>query len=71
MARDAQADAAFVPKGEKYMANIYQLARQRLATAGVTAVYGGDRCTFSEADTFFSWRRDRTTGRLASFIWLI
>ena len=71
MARDAQADAAFVPKGEKYMANIYQLARQRLATAGVTAVYGGDRCTFSEADAFFSWRRDRTTGRLASFIWLI
>ncbi|CCJ89500.1 COG1496: Uncharacterized conserved protein [Cronobacter turicensis 564] len=38
---------------------------------GVTAVYGGERCTLSESHDFFSYRRDRTTGRLASFIWLI
>lgn len=71
MARDAQAVNAFVPKGEKYMANLFELARQRLGNVGVTQLYGGDRCTYSEPDEFFSWRRDRTTGRLASFIWLI
>jgi len=71
MAKDPQADIAFVPRGEKYLADIYQLARQRLANVGVENVYGGDHCTFSESETFFSYRRDNTTGRMASFIWLI
>ncbi|RPH24187.1 peptidoglycan editing factor PgeF [Buttiauxella warmboldiae] len=71
MAKDSQAGSAFLPSGEKYLADLYTLARQRLSAVGVTEVYGGDRCTFSEADDFFSYRRDRTTGRMASFIWLI
>lgn len=71
MVKDPQADSAFVPRGEKYTADIYQLARQRLAHVGVENLYGGDRCTFSESETFFSYRRDKTTGRMASFIWLI
>jgi len=71
MAKDPHADSAFVPRGEKYLADIYQLARQRLANVGVENVYGGDHCTFSESETFFSYRRDNTTGRMASFIWLI
>ncbi|MFU0882660.1 purine nucleoside phosphorylase YfiH [Kluyvera cryocrescens] len=71
MAKDAKAVSAFRPAGDKYYADIYLLARQRLANIGVTAVFGGDRCTFSEKDDFFSYRRDRTTGRMASFIWLI
>lgn len=71
MAKDPQADLAFVPHGDKYLANIYQLARQRLANIGVENIHGGDRCTFSESETFFSYRRDNTTGRMASFIWLI
>lgn len=71
MAKDSQAVSAFRPAGEKYFADIYQLARQRLANVGVTAVFGGDRCTFSEKDDFFSYRRDGVTGRMASFIWLI
>lgn len=71
MAKDANAVSAFRPAGEKYYADIYQLARQRLGNIGVTALFGGDRCTFSEKDDFFSYRRDRTTGRMASFIWLI
>ncbi|WP_455425447.1 purine nucleoside phosphorylase YfiH [Dryocola sp. LX212] len=70
MQKDAKADAAFRPAGEKYFADIYDLARQRLANAGIGQVYGGDRCTHSEAGDFFSYRRDRITGRMASFIWL-
>ena len=71
MAVDAAADSAFIPAGEKYYADIYTLARQRLAKAGVTQVSGGDRCTFTQKQDFFSYRRDKTTGRMASFIWLI
>ncbi|WP_435945921.1 purine nucleoside phosphorylase YfiH [Dryocola sp. BD586] len=71
VAKDAKADAAFRPVDEKYYADIYTLARQRLANAGVEQVYGGNRCTHSEAGDFFSYRRDRITGRMASFIWLI
>ncbi|KNC06036.1 hypothetical protein AC791_18995 [Klebsiella sp. RIT-PI-d] len=66
----AEATHAFRPTGEKYLADIYLLARQRLARAGVTNVYGGDRCTFHEEQHFFSYRRDKTTGRMASFVWL-
>ncbi|MCP2005939.1 UNVERIFIED_ORG: YfiH family protein [Buttiauxella agrestis ATCC 33320] len=71
MAKDIHADSAFRPSGEKYIADIYTLARQRLSAVGINHVYGGDRCTYSEAGDFFSYRRDRTTGRMASFIWLI
>lgn len=71
MTKDERADSAFRPAGEKYYADIYQLARQRLARAGVTQVFGGERCTLREKDDFFSYRRDKSTGRMASFIWLI
>ena len=71
MAHDAQAQSAFLPAGDKYMADIYQLARQRLTRVGISQIYGGDRCTFTENGDFFSYRRDKTTGRMASFIWLI
>ncbi len=53
-----------------FMADIYQLARQRLQAAGVTAVYGGGDCTLTDSDRFFSYRRDGNTGRMASLIWL-
>ncbi|QLH63651.1 purine nucleoside phosphorylase YfiH [Serratia symbiotica] len=68
---DSAAVAAFVPHGDKFLADIYLLARQRLLRAGIQAVCGGGRCTFREMSHFFSYRRDRTTGRLASLIWLI
>jgi len=54
----------------KWLADLYGLARQRLAGAGVHAVYGGAHCTFSEPERFFSHRRDRRTGRQAALIWL-
>ena len=71
--RDPDAAAAFVPHpggGEgKWLADIYQLARIRLRNVGVTAVYGGGRCTFNERDAFFSYRRDGVTGRMAALVW--
>ena len=72
MADHAEAAAAFVPSvnAGRYMADIYQLARIRLAARGVTAVYGGGLCTFSDAERFYSYRRNPRTGRQASLVWL-
>ncbi len=67
---DPAAAGSFVPRQNgRYLVDLYGLARQRLAAAGVAAVYGGEFCTASEG-RFFSFRRDRTTGRMASLIWL-
>jgi YfiH family protein len=66
-----QAAEAFVPSANagKFMADIYKLARLRLAARGVTAVYGGGFCTVTDP-RFFSYRRSPRTGRFASLIWL-
>ena len=72
VADDSAAAAAFRPAGPagKWLADLYLLARQRLAALGVAGVYGGDACTFTEAARFFSYRRDGRTGRMASLVWL-
>ncbi len=54
----------------KYFADIYSLARCFLLRDGVNQVHGGDHCTVSEGERFFSYRRDGRTGRQASLIWL-
>lgn len=69
-----QAAAAFIVNGDpvhdKWLADIYQLARLRLKAAGVTRCYGGDYCTYTDSARFFSYRREPKTGRQASLIWL-
>jgi len=71
IADDAGAAACFAPKlPGKWLADIYGLARRRLQRAGVAAIYGGNFCTVSDPDRFFSYRRDGVTGRQASLIWL-
>jgi YfiH family protein len=71
VSRHAQAAEAFVPGAApgKYLADIYQLARVRLAAVGVTAVYGGGLCTIEDT-RFYSYRRANPTGRQAALVWL-
>jgi len=71
---DSQAKQAFTPdlsavKNEKYFADLYLLARQRLNALGIKQIYGGEHCTFNERELFFSYRREGKTGRMASLIW--
>jgi YfiH family protein len=69
--QDPAAEAAFIARQPgKYLADIYALARQRLAALGVPAVYGGAWCTYSDPARFFSYRRDGVTGRMASLVWI-
>ena len=69
---DAGAAQAFVPGPVpgKWLADLYALARLRLALRGVTDVSGGGLCTVTDAERFYSHRRDRTSGRFASLVWL-
>jgi YfiH family protein len=66
----AKASACFVQTGDRWMFDLYAAARLMLARIGVGRVYGGGFCTYSEADRFFSFRRDGETGRMASMIWM-
>jgi YfiH family protein len=66
-----EAATAFQPAGrDKWMADIYRLAHQRLNAKGLNKIYGGGRCTFREETDFFSYRRDKSCGRMASLIWI-
>ena len=77
VAQHAMAGIAFRPAlpgtldeaPRKWLADIYMLARIRLAAIGVERVYGGGDCTFKDSRRFFSYRRDGRTGRMASLIW--
>lgn len=62
---------AFKPqKPGKWLCDLPALARSALMQAGVTSIHGGDLCTYSDPGRFYSYRRDRITGRMAALIWL-
>ena len=64
-------EIAFQPAGPSHwMADIYQLARNRLESYDLRYIGGGDSCTVEERERFFSFRRDEITGRMASLIWI-
>lgn len=66
-----EADQAFEPAGTgQWHCDLYQLASQQLRRTGVTHIYGGGFCTWSERERFFSYRRDGECGRMATLIWL-
>lgn len=79
-ARQPGAAAAFFPSppppqtgkgiGDKWLADLYILARQRLNALGIARIYGGNLCTYTNGERFFSYRRDGATGRMGTFIWM-
>jgi YfiH family protein len=73
-AADRQAGASavrFAPLGNgQWLADLPMLARDRLVAAGVVSISGGTWCTVEDASRFFSFRRDRLTGRMVAAIWL-
>lgn len=73
VSRDWRAGRAFTStRPHHWRVDLYALARQRLAKAGVAPerVHGGDLCTIAEPQRFYSHRRDRRTGRMASLVWI-
>lgn len=70
MAHNPDAEAAFTPQGDRWLADLYRLAQQRLAALGITEVYGGGLCTYTDSERFYSFRRESVTGRMATLVWL-
>jgi polyphenol oxidase len=71
VSKDPAAAAEFRPgRAGRFFADLPGLAKRRLAAAGVHSVYGGNCCTVSDPDRFFSYRRDGATGRMAALLWI-
>lgn len=71
VAKDSRAESAFVPtRPGHWNLDLYAVARQRLASLGIARVSGGDFCTYTERERFFSYRRDKAMQRMAAAIWL-
>ena len=66
----ADFSAAFRERGDRWLLDLYAVARLKLAAAGLRDVSGGGLCTYSDPARFFSHRRDSVSGRQASLIWL-
>ena len=60
---------AFKPHHDRWLADLYLLARLALGRVGIKQVLGGQHCTYEEKNSFFSYRRDGETGRMASLVW--
>ena len=67
---DASVFRAIADRPGKFLADLPALAKRALAEVGVTQVSGGEHCTVTDPKRFYSFRRERTTGRMASMIWL-
>ena len=71
IAHDPQAVGAFAATDKgKWLCDIHRLARQRLDALGIRRIASANSCTLGDAETFYSFRRDGVTGRMASLIWL-
>lgn len=66
----ANASAFVANKKNHYLCDIYRLARTELQSIGIDKIAGGGYCTYRETDRFYSYRRQPTTGRMASLIWM-
>lgn len=54
----------------KWFLDLYEIARRQLRYLGVQHIYGGNFCTYSDPERFFSYRRDGKTGRMGTLIWM-
>ena len=69
LARDPGLACAFRSCGDRYLADLYWIASHILGRHGVRAIFGGNFCTYSDSERFFSHRREGTCGRMATLIW--
>jgi YfiH family protein len=67
---DDNISGCFEKRGDRWLFDLYGAARSTLGQSGIDRIFGGNFCTFSDADRFFSYRRDGVTGRMASVVWL-
>ena len=70
IADNAQTTHAFTVYQDRYLADLHQLARLRLAPFNLAEISASKHCTFNEEELFYSYRRDGQTGRMASLIWI-
>lgn len=71
IAAEASTAAHFEPNSRgRWQCDLYAIARRRLSSLGVREVWGGDLCTYADAERFFSYRRDGRCGRMAALAWL-
>jgi YfiH family protein len=57
------------PSPSHWQFDLYAAAREILQSIGISKVFGGDYCTYSD-ERFYSYRRQPDCGRQASLIWL-
>lgn len=67
--KSADYATAFKKNGSNWLADIYALARIELTSLGITQIFGGEFCTMTDSERFYSYRRDKQTGRMATLIW--
>ena len=73
VAQDWAAGSAFAStRPQHWRVDLYALARRQLAAVGIDTgrIHGGGLCTIAEPQRFYSHRRDRRSGRMASLIWI-
>ena len=68
----AAAGAFAATRPGHWKVDLYALARRRLQAAGLEAgaISGGQYCSIADAQRFYSHRRDRRTGRMATLVWM-
>jgi copper oxidase (laccase) domain-containing protein len=54
---------------DKYLVNLFEVAKYQLFSLGIEQIYSEEICCYSHEDLFYSYRRDKQTGRFASFLW--
>lgn len=68
--KDPGFSMAFRPRDDRWLCDVYAIARRILVKIGVSHIHGGDYCTYTDSRRFYSYRRDGVTGRMASLIWM-